>query len=97
LECLLEIYGKGLKAPLPFFPETSLAYAEALSGGKRSEADALRKAENTWMGNERQRGEGDDPYFRLCFGTSSPLDKEFRETALAVFGPLLRHRERIGR
>lgn len=97
LDCLLEIYGKGLKTPLPFFPETSLAYAEALSGGKRSEAEALRKAENTWMGNDRQRGEGDDPYIRLCFGTSPPLDREFQETALAVFGPLLRHRERIGR
>ena len=97
LHALLLLYGMGLKAPLPFFPDTSLAYAEAVIGGKKTEEEALRKADGIWRGNEQIPGEGDDPYFRLCFGTEAPLTRDFRETALEVFEPLLRHRKRFGR
>ncbi len=41
--------------------------------------------------------EGEDPYFRRCFGKEPQFDREFRETAREVFGPLLRQRKRIGR
>ncbi len=97
LHALLLLYGMGLKSPLPFFPDTSLAYAEAVIGGKKTEEEALRKADGIWRGNEQIPGEGDDPYFRLCFGTEAPLTRDFRETALEVFEPLLRHRKRFGR
>ena len=94
---LLHLYARGLRGPAPFFPETSLTYAEAVCGGKKTEEEALRRAESVWNGNEQLPGEGEDPYFRLCFGADPPLSRDFRETAVAVFEPLLRHREKRGR
>ncbi|MBU2261061.1 MAG: exodeoxyribonuclease V subunit gamma, partial [Proteobacteria bacterium] len=94
LHGLLLLYEKGMKSPLPFFPDASLSYAEAVLGGK-NKTEALRKAEGVWMGNERITGEGDDPYVHLCFGAEPPLGEDFRETALEVFGPLLCCRQRM--
>ncbi|OIP93078.1 MAG: exodeoxyribonuclease V subunit gamma [Syntrophaceae bacterium CG2_30_58_14] len=96
---LLRIYAAGLRGPAPFFPETSLAYAETLHGGKKTAEAALKRAESSWNGNEQLQlpGEGDDPYFRLCFGADPPLDPDFREMAVAVFEPLLSRREKRGR
>jgi len=93
LGSLLLLYEKGLQSSLPFSPATSLSYAEAVAGGK-SETEALRRAEGVWTGNERNPGEGDDPYLRLCFGAEPPLAADFRSAALEVFGPLLDCRQR---
>ena len=95
---LLELYGKGLRVPLPFFPETSLAYAEALCEKNKTEREALAAACRAWEGNEILPGEGEEPYIRLCFGNAPPpFDSDFKKIAAAVFGPLLANRERIGR
>ncbi|HOX55971.1 MAG TPA: exodeoxyribonuclease V subunit gamma [Candidatus Paceibacterota bacterium] len=83
---LLRLYWRGLRQPLKFFPQTALAYAEAAS--KR---DPLAVARRSWEGNDFSTAppESDDPYFDLCFHNVDPLDEEFEETALVVFGPLL--------
>jgi exodeoxyribonuclease V gamma subunit len=90
---LLELYWKGLTLPLKFFPKTSQAYAEATLGEKPGKPgkDPITVARPTWEGNEhtQQPAECGDPYFDLCFRNQDPLDEEFAQTSLAVFGPLL--------
>jgi len=97
LEKLLALYWEGLTRPLPFFPESSWAYAEALVEKGQEEQTALEKARRAWQSTPfSKRGEDRDPYTRLCFGHCDPLDEEFRHIALGVFEPLMAHRKRIG-
>jgi exodeoxyribonuclease V gamma subunit len=81
LETLLELYWKGLRLPLRFFPRSSFVFAES---GK------LGNARTKWGGDWYP--ENDDPYYDLCFGDSDPLDEEFELVSRIVFEPLLRHR-----
>jgi len=85
LSSLLIRYYQGLTRPLHFFPESSWAFA---SRTDKTEADAFKAARTAWEGNPYSRAEGDDPYFNMCFRDYDPLDTEFAELALAVFGPL---------
>ncbi len=88
---LLEIYWRGLTRPLHFFPDSARAYAEALRKG-RTEEEALRAARSKWS-TDFGFAEGDDPYYRLCFGEGDPIDSKFAELAGAILLPLL---ERAG-
>jgi len=90
---LLEIYWRGLAAPLPFFPETARVYIGSLLKGK-TEGDALKAAARVWA-SDRGYAEGQDPYFRFCFEGTDPLGDEFRELAGAVLGPLLERAEEV--
>jgi exodeoxyribonuclease V gamma subunit len=90
LEDLLRIYKSGLGRAVPFFPETSWAYAYRFQRSGSSDA-AKRVAGQVWRGSLYHRGEGDDPYCRLCFRDVPPLDIEFEDLAITVFGPLLRN------
>jgi len=74
----------------PFFPETARVYVSRLLKGKTGD-EALRDAGRTWA-PERGYAEGQDPYFRFCFGGGKEaLDDRFRELAGAILGPLLEH------
>ena len=89
---LLELYWQGLRQPLKFFPQTSLAYAEASrnqASGKSK--DPMSAALTSWEGNSftKMPGEGEDAYYDLCFRNTDPLDQEFERVALDVFGPQL--------
>ncbi|MCU0558867.1 MAG: exodeoxyribonuclease V subunit gamma [Desulfobacterales bacterium] len=86
LEELLRLYRQGIEAPLAFFPNSSLAYAQAAS---RSDARALAAARSVWEGSDRQPGEGTDPYYMRCFETLDPLGDEFVRLSRRVFDPLL--------
>jgi len=88
---LLNVYRDGLTRPLPFFPQTSLQYAAAIASGK-SPAEALASARKVWQATDFNRGEEDDPYYRLCFRNIDPLDAAFRSLSEAVYMPLLTHR-----
>jgi len=94
LEELLHLYRKGLRSPLHFFPETSWAYAQKMTkDGEPVEARedaALDAARKKWEGSNYLRGEGTDDYCRLCFSDFDPLDGEFQELSLTIFGPLLK-------
>jgi exodeoxyribonuclease V gamma subunit len=91
LEGLLKRYWEGLKKPLHFFPEISWPYAETCLAKKKPQEGALEQARNTWEGNERTRGESEDPYYRLCFGKVDPIDFAFEKIAVEIFEPLLKH------
>ena len=78
---------------MKFFPQTALAYSEVVLKQEtgHSKQDPMAAAFIQWEGNPYQHvpGEGEDPYFDLCFRNMNPLDDEFQQTARAVFEPLL--------
>jgi exodeoxyribonuclease V gamma subunit len=78
---LLDIYGSGLRRPLPFFPEASFGF---LGKGRQ-------EAKRCWYGApfSRLRPESADPAFALCFGRNDPLDDEFMALAERIYAPLL--------
>jgi exodeoxyribonuclease V gamma subunit len=80
LEQLTALYWRGLRRPLHFFPESAHAYIE-----KNHSLDA---AHGAWDISDFARGEAADPYYRLAFRGSDPLDAEFEEIATAVFDPM---------
>jgi len=85
LAALAELYLQGLCAPLPFFPETSLALC--------LHPDRPVKAVAVWSGSSHSRGEGEDPAFDRCFGRIDPAgictSPGCGELAMAIYGPLL--------
>ena len=91
---LLGFYWKGLREPLPFFPDSAYAYAECVSKRKPETAaivEALRKWEGSGFG--KSPPERNDPYFQLGFGKIAPLDARFRQLAIEIFQPLLAHQQ----
>jgi exodeoxyribonuclease V gamma subunit len=69
-----------LRRPLHFFPDSAQAYVE-----KNRSLDA---AHSKWDISDFGRGEAADSYYRLAFRGFDPLDTEFEEVAMAVFGPI---------
>jgi exodeoxyribonuclease V gamma subunit len=96
LETLLHsYYWQGLIKPLHFFPDSSLTFAEILQKNGNVET-AFEKALEKWQGkteDKQFRSEGDDNYYRLCFGPAednSALEHEhFQNLAQSFFEPLL--------
>lgn len=95
LGSLLEKYWEGLIKPLHFFSETSWHYAQALLLQGKTREESLRRARNTWNGNEYNRGENSNPYYDLFFRNMDPLDPQFQDMAEKVFGPLLEHQTKV--
>jgi len=97
LKDLIELYAAGLRSPLPFFPESSFEFSRrTLEPGNRTQSTPLEGARAEWLGNDFVAGEGGDPWFQLCFrGQDDPLNEQWQEIALRVFGPLLAHRSEV--
>ena len=95
LGSLIEKYWEGLTKPLHFFSETSWHYAQALLLQGKTKEEALRRARNTWTGNEYSRGENSDPYYDLFFRNRDPLDLQFQDMAEEVFAPLIEHQTKV--
>lgn len=86
---LLDLYWQGLSAPLPFFPETSRAWAEASGQGK----DPHEAARRTWEDSFQRDGEGQHPAYRLCFPQERFVaDPAFIDLA-DLYLPILAHLE----
>jgi exodeoxyribonuclease V gamma subunit len=90
LHNLLTWYWRGLCRPLPFFPQSAFAYADAQRQGR---PDPLGVARRTWEGSEWSRSEAADPYYQCAFRDDDPLDEAFEEVASAVVLPLFSHQE----
>lgn len=98
LETLIELYDAGWTRPLPLFVRASRAYAESYRLPKGTHDKALGAARKELDGGYGITGEAEDPYVRLAFAGRPPLAdgepaEEFARLALAVFEPLLAHRE----
>ncbi|WP_172199423.1 exodeoxyribonuclease V subunit gamma [Niveibacterium sp. COAC-50] len=86
LQSLLGWYRLGQTRPLHFYPKSAWAYVE--SGQRLSEA---RKKWDSAM----FAGENEDPHYQLALrGVADPLDAEFEQVALDVFGLLITDAER---
>ena len=87
LRRLLEHYWQGLSQPLPFFPETSLAWARAEAGKEEA------RARQVWESGFQRNGEGSDPAYGYFFSpTELPLSEKFVDLS-SLFGPILDHLE----
>ncbi|RPI78576.1 MAG: exodeoxyribonuclease V subunit gamma, partial [Desulfobacteraceae bacterium] len=92
---ILEKYRQGLRKPLLFFPQTSFEYGQSVLEKGFDREEALSRARNIWEEDDYRSGERQDPYYARCFGETDPLDREFEDLAVEVFGPLLEHRKKV--
>jgi exodeoxyribonuclease V gamma subunit len=93
---LLDLYWQGLCRPLPFFPNTSYAFAREIHKGN-SEQGALMKAVSEWEGNRfNLSGEKKDPYNQLCCKYFMLAENRlFRDAAKKIYLPALEYQEKI--
>ena len=92
----LNAWREGRSAPLPFFPETSLAYASALVKGEGRDG-ALTRARTAWFGGATPWGlEGEvnrDSYLQLVHDDREPFSDEFEGLATDLLVPLAEARQ----
>lgn len=91
LERLLRIYTQGMRAPIPLFPRTSLAFAEARFKGRKPKErpEALVQALRQWEGGYMVNPERDDPYLAFLFRDAEPDWERFADVAEEIYGPML--------
>jgi len=86
---LLQAYWGGLRQPLAFFPETSMAYAAKVCKGQTPEAALLSAQKSRWQDNRYVNGESSDAHVRTAFRGRDPFGLDFDRWARALCGPLL--------
>ena len=91
LKTLLDLYWAGLKKPLHFFPGAAWEYVRMILEKEKQPEIALKQAHAEWVGSDYRRGECEDLYYQLCFGTTDPLDEEFRQVACKIYEPILQN------
>lgn len=91
LEGLLRLYTQGLRAPIPLFPRTSLAFAEARFKGRKPKErpEALMQAMRQWEGGYMISPERDDPHLAFLFRDTEPDWEHFADVAEEIYGPIL--------
>ena len=88
LQQLTELYWHGLHQPVPFFSNSSYAFAKtSLNSTKASPENAMLAA---WLGGQYSSAEADDVYYQQLYA-ESPLNDAFKELALAVYEPIQAH------
>lgn len=88
LNDLTRIYVKGMTAPVPLFPRSSLAYAEKRFAGKDRDT-SLAAARMQWDGNMVISAEKDDAHLAMVYRDEEPDWREFAAVTEHVYGPLL--------
>lgn len=95
LEGLVALCLRGRSELIPFFPQSSLAYIEAIFEGRSAE-QAHRKALDAWEGSDfGGPGEGSDPYLDLCYHGTDPLGPGFERLSREILYPMMRLQEGI--
>lgn len=94
---LVKIFRVGRASLVPFFSESSLAFAREYARN-RSVDDALQKARFAYQGNAYTNGDLDDPYVERCYRKMDPfgarsMREEFIRLAQAVYDPVLKYQE----
>ncbi|MGB5620412.1 MAG: hypothetical protein WBM78_26465, partial [Desulfobacterales bacterium] len=95
LKEILTTFKEGLCRPLHFFPDLSLHFLKLTVEGGKPMNVAIEAVRKKWVGTDFQRGVSEDPYLRLCFGGSDPIDEQFEGLAEKIVAPLLRHVEEL--
>ncbi|ROR01776.1 exodeoxyribonuclease V subunit gamma [Desulfosoma caldarium] len=86
---LVELWRVGHQRPLPFFPESSWAYAEK-SGKASATASPAQICGKAWKDEYKKQGDAYRPSVRTAFRGVDPLNDTFVDVALRVFGPILK-------
>jgi exodeoxyribonuclease V gamma subunit len=90
LAALVQLWQRAVERPLPFFCESSFAYAQACTEDRDAQQAARRKF--TPQGDYSGPAEREKPYIELAWrGVEYPLDTEFESLACEVFLPVLEH------
>ncbi len=95
LSALVAFYRTGCTRRVPFFPETSSAWADAMRRGAAPDAArAIEEARKAWRGQRwgpggDMRGERDDPFNTIVWRGEEPFGSEFEEAARMVWDPWL--------
>ncbi|WP_028578441.1 exodeoxyribonuclease V subunit gamma [Desulfomicrobium escambiense] len=91
LEGLLRLYTQGMRTPIPLFPRTSLAFAEARFTGRKPKErpEALMQALRQWEGGYMVSPERDDPHLAFLFRDVEPDWERFADVAEEIYGPIL--------
>jgi len=94
---LLAVYLVGQRQPLLLLPRSSMIYVETLNKGKSTD-EAMAKAAAEYQGGAWATGEGEEPYYRLCFRDWPPwAAPEFAALAERCLGPLVANLSREGK
>ena len=81
LAALVELFGEGLREPLPIACKSSAAYAEALRDG----SDPIKAATQEWDGPWNFAGEGEDLEHQLAFGGILAFDELLGSTPFDAY------------
>jgi exodeoxyribonuclease V gamma subunit len=91
---LIALYKKGMLKPLPFFPESSYAFArnqaaslrdEKSEEAKNNHSKGIHEARKKWNPSKYNKGEGEDSANQLCFREEPFEDTEFEQIACDVY------------
>jgi len=93
LKRLIALYYEGRCRPLPFMPQASFVYADALRAGKTAE-QARAAAAQTLVQSDFTRSDLDDLSFARFFNETIVESPDFDRCAREVFGPILQHRKK---
>jgi exodeoxyribonuclease V gamma subunit len=97
LESLLAFYAEGLRAPLRFFPESSLAFLQKRTSSRGAGRSARQLSASAWEGSDSVRGERDDRHVEVCFRNGEdPRDDEWERLSERILQPLLDAMDEIG-
>ena len=95
---LISLYQQGMRMPLPFFPESSYAFAlhqpqpsaiEEAGDDERSESKGMIEARKKWISGKYHQGEGEDSAYQLCFREEPFLNTEFERIAREIYVPFI--------
>ncbi len=82
---LLRLYRLGLQVPLPFFPETSIKYAQAYIGSGNVKNALTTARTGKWENGFQRVGEVEDDFIRFCFGTECKNWPGFHSLAVKIY------------
>jgi len=91
LEGLLQLYTQGMRSPIPLFPRTSLAFAQARFNCRKPKErpEALMLAMRQWEGGYMVNPERDDPHLAFLFRDAEPDWERFADVAEKIYAPIL--------
>lgn len=88
LTALVKLYREGQTRPLPFFPKSAWAYAEAWD--ETNDGQALKAARKKWEVGYSGYGESTGSAYALALrGVADPLDADFERCAREIFLPFM--------
>ncbi|MCB1693435.1 MAG: exodeoxyribonuclease V subunit gamma, partial [Pseudomonadales bacterium] len=87
IETLIGFYLEGLSSPLAFMPETSHAFAKATLEGE-PDRKIVERTLSEWT-RDMPGSEGTDRSYQRLFTWPDSFGEAFRQTALAIYVPLL--------